>query len=116
MKKVLIIDDEIDICMMLKAYLQKNNFEVNYACSLKDGLQNLGKTSPDYLILDNNLPDGLGVSSIKKIKSQSPNTFIIMLSAMTSVKNTAIENGVDYFLKKPFRLNEINQILNFGQK
>lgn len=111
MKKILIIDDEIEICMMLKAFLQNKKFEVDYECTLSGGINNLISKNHDILILDNNLPDGLGVQSIENIKQKSPNTIIIMLSAMTSIKEIALKKGADHFLKKPFKLNELAELL-----
>lgn len=112
MKKVLIIDDEEDICMLLKAYLQKNNFSVNYAMNLKEGLNALKENTPDTVILDNNLPDGLGINNIDNIKINFPETQLIMISAMTSLQSKAIKQGADFFVPKPFKLSHIGQLVH----
>jgi DNA-binding response OmpR family regulator len=59
-KKVLIIDDEVDLCLLMKAYFLRKNYEVYIAHTLSDGLNRLGQIIPDYLFIDYNLPDGLG--------------------------------------------------------
>ena len=111
MKKVLIIDDEIDICLLLKAYLQRQNYLAEYECDLASGIQKLHHTVPDFVILDNNLPDGYGINHISFMKEMYPESKIIMISAMTSVQNQAIQNGADHFVKKPFKLQHISELI-----
>ncbi|AWW00386.1 response regulator [Arcticibacterium luteifluviistationis] len=112
MKKVLIIDDELDICMLLKAYLQKNDFSVNYAVNLKEGMLAIKNNTPDTVILDNNLPDGLGINTIDSIKTDFPETQLIMISAMTSLQSKALKKGADFFVPKPFKLSHISQLIH----
>lgn len=116
MKKVLIIDDELDMCLMLKAYLQKRNFLTNYACTLNEGLMALKNLKPDAIILDNNLPDGQGLSKISSIKKEFPETQLILISAMCSIHETAIKLGADFFIEKPFKLQQISQLLQYTDK
>ena len=59
-KKVLIIDDEVDLCLLLKTYLNRRNYEVYYSHTLKEGINQFKQVIPDILFLDNNLPDGIG--------------------------------------------------------
>ncbi len=62
-KKVLIVDDEIDLCLLLKDYFtRKKNYEVILSHSLLEGKSLVGTVKPDILFLDNNLPDGTGWS------------------------------------------------------
>ena len=111
MEKVLIIEDEIDICLLLKSHLRKHDFEANYELSLARGLKTLQDTHPDILILDNNLGDGLGIEHLPVIKSKYPKLKIIMISAMSMLKNTALAAGVHHFLKKPFSMNTLDKLL-----
>ena len=57
--KVLIIDDEKDLCLLIKAYLSRKNCDVHTAYTLSEGLMQVDQFLPDILFLDNNLPDGL---------------------------------------------------------
>lgn len=111
MEKVLIIEDEIDICLLLKSHLRKHEYEANYELSLKRGLQTLNETRPDILILDNNLGDGLGIEYLPIIKLKYPKLKIIMISAMSMLKNAAIEAGVHHFLEKPFSMNTLDKLI-----
>ena len=55
-----IIDDEKDLCFLLKLNLHKNFNKIEYAHTLEEGFLLFEKSKPNWLILDNNLPDGLG--------------------------------------------------------
>ena len=113
MKRVLIIDDELDICLLLQAYLKRNGLSAQYACDLEEGTAKLFRIPPDILILDNNLPDGYGLERIEFFKQEFPEIKLIMISAMSGIIQVALENGADYFLKKPFSLDRIKEVLNF---
>lgn len=103
-RKILIIDDEVDICFLLASVLRKKGFEVAFVNSLTEGFSKLSDSSPSLLFLDINLPDGSGLEAIATVKKLSPATKIIMISAFDSLKerNIADEKGADYFLGKPF--------------
>ena len=59
-KKVLIIDDEVDLCLLMRAFFIRKNYEVHIAHTLHDGMNRLYQINPDFLLIDYNLPDGLG--------------------------------------------------------
>ena len=80
-RKVLIIDDEKDTCLLLKRYLSSKNFEVYCSYSLADGLQQLDSKQPDILFLDNNLPDGFGWDASGSLVQKYPNLEIHLISA-----------------------------------
>jgi two-component system OmpR family response regulator len=103
-KKILIIDDETDICFLLASLLKKKGFEVSFVHSLTDGFPKVADMQPAVLFLDINLPDGSGLESITKMKSLSMNTKIIMISAYDGLRERAIasEKGADFFIGKPF--------------
>ena len=59
-RTVLIIDDEVDLCLAIRKYLNKRGYMVYISHSLDDGMKKLATLKPDMLLLDNQLPDGLG--------------------------------------------------------
>jgi DNA-binding response OmpR family regulator len=101
--KALIIDDEPDICFLLKNLLQKRKFDVKISHTLRDGLINIGEFSPQILFLDVNLPDGSGLELLKTIKHDNPQLKVVMISAYDGYleRNKAKENGANFFLSKP---------------
>ena len=79
--KVLIVDDEIDLCLLLKSYFKRKGLDVAIAYTLATGLDQLKSFEPDLLFLDNNLADGLGWSMVPAIVRSSPNLQIFLISA-----------------------------------
>ncbi len=71
-KRVFIIDDETDFCLLMKNYFIRKNFEVHIFHTLEEGMKNLDLIKPDILFLDNNLPDGLGWEKTEYILEHFP--------------------------------------------
>ncbi len=79
--KILIIDDEVDYCQIMKTYFQEKGHEVFVAYNLKEGLALIEKNQPDILFLDNNLPDGQGWEFVHQIVEKIPHLKIYLVSA-----------------------------------
>ena len=112
--KVLIVDDEIDICLLLKSLLRSQSVESSFVQTLADAEKTIGQLQPAILFLDMNLPDGNGIQKIEVFKKQSPNTNIIMMSAYDTVEDRrkALEKGADNFLSKPFTRQQILDLVH----
>src|SRR6266498_3498993 len=67
-RKILIIDDETDFCLLLKAYFSRKKYDVYLSYSLNQGMKLLEEIKPDIIFLDNNLPDGFGWEKVEDIK------------------------------------------------
>ncbi|HEY6954430.1 MAG TPA: response regulator [Flavisolibacter sp.] len=116
-KKVLIIEDEGDMCLLLNIMLNGKEMELDHVKSLASAEEYLQKQQPPVVILDNKLPDGFGIDFINFIKTNNPSTRIIMISGYDgSARDVALFNGADIFLEKPFTKNQlydaIMQLLN----
>ena len=79
-KKILIIDDEIDLCILMKNYFIKKEFTVYYANTLKEGMRLMEEIVPDILFLDNNLPDGIGWNKSDYFFSVNPSLHLVLMS------------------------------------
>lgn len=109
-KKVLIIEDEGDMCLLLNIMLNGQEMELDHVKSLSTAEEYLQKHQPAVVILDNKLPDGFGIDFIATIKKNYPNIRIIMISGYDgSAKDVALDNGADIFLEKPFTKNQLYQ-------
>ncbi|MBD0277533.1 MAG: response regulator [Flavisolibacter sp.] len=116
-KKVLVIEDEGDMCLLLNIMLTGKEMEVEHVKNLSAAEEYLKQEQPSVVLLDNKLPDGFGVDFISFIKKNYPSVKIIMISGFdNSAKDVALENGADLFLEKPFTKDQlyhsIKELLN----
>jgi len=108
-KKVLIIDDETDLCLLLKGYFLRKNYEVFISHRLEDGLAMLDKVQADILFIDNNLPDGAGWEQVPGIAVLYPQLFICMVSAFHPAAPQMPVNAKYMIMEKPIRLNDLDK-------
>ncbi len=112
MKRVLIVDDEIDLCLMIKLFLTRKNYEVHTAHTLSDGFMKMKSVQPHALLLDNNLPDGMGWQLAENIQSTYPEMHITLISAYQSSKEFKERFGdTIQVLEKPISLKDIERYL-----
>src|SRR5215216_4483262 len=107
-KKIFIIEDEGEMCLLLNLMLDDKEMELNHVQTIAAAEEYLQKEQPAVVILDNKLPDGFGVDFISFIKKTYPSVKIIMISGYDgSAKDVALENGADIFLEKPFTRDQL---------
>ena len=106
---ILIIEDEGDISLILNLMLKKEAINIEHVTTLAMATTQLKQQNPQVVIIDNQLPDGLGIEYIKEIKNSYPHIKIIMITGNTDItdKATALKNGADVFLAKPFTKEQI---------
>ena len=111
--KILVVDDEKDLCELVRLILKEQNFLIECASNLKDGKEKWLDQLPIVVILDQNLPDGLGLEMIENNPELLKNTKVIMITADTQpetiTRATAV--GIDYFIQKPFSLKLIRELV-----
>jgi DNA-binding NtrC family response regulator len=112
-KKIVIIDDEEDLCHLMKTYFLELNHDVFLANTLVSGLSLMKEVSPDVLFIDNNLPDGLGWEKMAYLVEAYPDCKINLISAYDylppEIKNRG--NNTVSILEKPLRLNTLKDYL-----
>ena len=109
-KKVLIVEDEGDMCLLLNILLNGKEMELDHVKNLSDAEEYLENEQPSVIILDNKLPDGFGLDLIPFLKKKYPSIKIIMISGFdASAKDVALESGADVFLQKPFTKDQLYQ-------
>src|ERR1700750_1030932 len=110
--RILIIDDEQDLCHLLKIILLKDKFLIDCAYSLTDAGQKL-LLQPQIIFLDNNLPDGSGLDYFHDHPDQFVKSSVILITADGghSTKMLASEAGINMFIQKPFSIKEIKDII-----
>lgn len=110
--KVLVVEDEGEIGLLLNIILNEGDFDLDYVNNLLSADEYLQREQPSIIILDNKLPDGFGVDFISYIKKKYPSIKIIMISGFAAAKDVALENGADMFFEKPFSKDEFYKCVN----
>jgi two-component system, OmpR family, response regulator len=110
-KKVVIIDDEEDLCHLMKTYLVELDYDVYLAYTLNSGMNLLKQVSPDVLFIDNNLPDGLGWEKMGYLKEQFPQCKINLISAYQYLPPETLPGSDINVIEKPLRLNLLKDYL-----
>jgi YesN/AraC family two-component response regulator len=117
MRKVLIIDDEPYILLMLKKMLEKAGYEVDLASSGIQGMKLFEKESADLVITDIIMPDKEGLEIILEMKKQRPDLKIIAISgggriSPESYLECAVYFGASRVFQKPFKQKELISAVN----
>ncbi len=108
--KIIIIDDEQDLCFLLSSMLRTQGFEVSSYYTLKSGLSGIDSQKPDWVIIDNNLPDGLGWEHTPEIRDSVPGVKIINISANPDSARAHNDPQVHYLIK-PIDVNSIVRLI-----
>lgn len=106
---VLVIEDDPSVRTLVKAVLEKNEYEVDIADTAESGEEHASENSYDIIILDLGLPDGDGFDVCKSMRDQDITTPVLILSAEqeTDVKIKCLRVGADDYLTKPFDTEEL---------
>jgi two-component system response regulator MprA len=107
--KVVIIDDDVELCRTVGAALESYGWTVEMVHSGKDGLQLLSSFNYDAIVLDWYMPDLVGTEVCKQYRSIGGNTPILFLTGAQDInhKELGFEAGADDYLTKPFDLREL---------
>ena len=115
-KTILIIEDEVDICELLKFNLNKMGYTTIMAFNGEDGLKKAREKKPHLILLDLMLPGIHGLDVAKKIKTDidTKNIFIIMITALGQEDDIikGLETGADDYVTKPFSFNVLKARIN----
>ena len=108
MQNILVIDDEGQIRKLLQITLQSNGYHVQEAVTAKEGLITAANHPPDLILLDLGLPDEDGHSVLKKLRSWYARP-VIIISVQSNEGDivSALDNGANDYLVKPFRTGEL---------
>jgi CheY-like chemotaxis protein len=119
MAKVLAVDDELDVLLIVRTALQSDGYEVETASNGTDALALARDISPDLILLDVMMPGMSGFDVLRELKADESTCTIpvIMLTGLSerSKIQEALTSGTDYYIVKPFDfhdlLSKINDVL-----
>lgn len=109
MQRILVVDDDKDICLVLSKFLSKNNYSVDIANTGEEGLRSLRANDYDLILCDYKLPDLTGVELLQKIKVLNLMVAVIIITGYSDVK-TAVETfryGANDYITKPLYPDEL---------
>lgn len=106
---ILLIEDQVELCQILKDTLVLYDFDVSYALNGDDGYNKFISMDPKILIIDIMMPGSDGFSAVKKIRAVNKDVPIIMLTAkpLTEDLVKAFDLGCNDFIRKPFVMEEL---------
>ena len=109
MSKILVIDDDVDMCLLLKRFLSKNKYEVTLAHNGKKALEELENAEPDLVLCDFRLEDIDGKELLIKIKEKYPRTPVIIVTGYSDIKVAVdvMKLGAYDYVTKPLFPDEI---------
>lgn len=107
--KILVVDDEENVCRNVQKILSKEDYDVSYALSADEALEQMAKESYSILISDIVMPGMNGLEFLKLVKNQWPLTKVIMFTAYASTDTVvkAIRLGAIDYIPKPFTPDEL---------
>jgi DNA-binding NtrC family response regulator len=112
-KQILVVDDEPDICLVLKIVLEKNGFIVNYYYNPILALDEFKSKFYDLIILDIQMPDINGLQLYREIKKRDIKAKICFITASESLFDIAYKFSPVYtFIKKPIENEELIRVIN----
>ncbi len=112
--QLLLVDDDVTFCAVLKSALEKRNFQVMIANDVASAMQLAEQTEPEYAVIDLRIGFESGLEMVKKLISLDSNTRIVMLTGFASIATAveAIKLGAIHYLTKPANADEIVKALH----
>jgi two-component system response regulator HydG len=109
MNKILVIDDDVDMCLLLKKFLTKNGYEVSLAHNGRKALEILEQLEPNLVLCDFRLEDVDGKELLIKIKDKYPHTPVIIVTGYSDIKVAVdvMKLGAYDYVTKPLFPDEI---------
>src|SRR5438132_14420731 len=113
---VLVVDDEQSIRHFVKCALADAGYQVSMAANGAEAMALFRSEGPDLVVLDVRLPDADGLDLLGQMKHESPETAVIIVTAVADVKKAveAMRRGAFYFLRKPLALDELEGLVREG--
>ena len=114
--KIMVVDDEKQICQNVEKILSKNDYEIIHATSAKEALEKMAKDSFSLLISDIVMPEMNGLEFLKLVKKEWPLTKAVMMTAYASTDTAvkAIRLGALDYISKPFTPDELRSTVKLA--
>lgn len=113
MERILVVDDEVEVCNVLKEFLSSKDYEVYTALDGPTAISKVKEVRPHIVLLDIIMPGVGGIDALKEIKKVDPRVGVVMVTAVTDqeLAKRAIELGAYDYITKPMDLNYLETVL-----
>jgi len=114
MKRILIIDDDMDMCSLLGRFLQRKGYETDVAHSGSKGIAKVKDQMFDVVLCDFRLGDKEGREVLQEIKAVNPRTIVIIITGYSDIKTAVdvIKQGAFDYITKPLIPDEVLNVIN----
>lgn len=112
--KILVIDDEPEICRLFADVLTDMGYQVSTATEGRQGLAMIRDNPPDILFLDIKMPKTDGLKCLRRIRKTKRKLLVIIMTGYGDVKSAqeAMRLGADEYISKPFDLDQLKRLVN----
>jgi DNA-binding NtrC family response regulator len=113
MKKILVVDDEVEVVNVLQSFLRLKQYEVITATNGTEALEKVREEHPQVVLLDINMPGKSGLEVLGEILTFDPGIGVIMATAQSDEETGryALNNGAFDYVTKPFDLEYLERVL-----
>src|ERR1700712_2062085 len=118
MKRILIIDDDMDMCALLSRFLQRNGFETDAVHTGNKGIAKVGEQKFDIVLCDFRLGDKDGKDVLQEIKAINPQIIVIIITGYSDIKTAVdvIKLGAFDYITKPLIPDEVLNVIGKALK
>ena len=111
MLRLLVVDDEIDICDFVKNFFKERNFEVLVAYDGKEALEVVKSKKPEIVLLDLRMPVMGGMETLKEIQNINSDSKVVVVTAIedTDTAEEAKHHGAVEYITKPLLLEQLER-------
>jgi len=113
MERILVVDDEVEVCNTLKKFLTSKGYEVYTALDGETAVSKTKEVRPHIVLLDIIMPGMNGIDTLKEIKKVDPAVGVIMVTAVVDeeLAKRALELGAYEYITKPLDLNYLKTVV-----
>jgi len=113
MNKILVVDDEVKECELLKRFLERKGYDVITSYTGMHALEKTKSEKPDIILLDIKMPDMDGIEVLRRIRKFDKDVCIIMVTVVNdkSTGMKALKTGADEYITKPIDLNYLEKVI-----
>jgi two-component system, NtrC family, response regulator PilR len=111
--RILVVDDEESMCNFMEIMLKKEGYSVSTAQSGREAMERMDTEHPDLVISDIMMPEMSGIELLTEAKKRRDDLHFIVMTAYASVDSAveALKKGADDYITKPFKIDEIKQVI-----